>query len=127
MILDCRMPTKKTSEFLVHHVQLLMKQSELYIKDTEKAVGEIPKGAILVIKYGIGLYANIPHDDVLDALRKQYDKFRSKMIPTEDITKMADFVLKTYLFDFDCKLHQQKSSTTIGTKLAPPYACFFMN
>ena len=47
------MPTEKTSEFLDHHVQPLMKQAESYIKDTGdfleklKRVEEFPKGAIL--------------------------------------------------------------------------------
>ena len=53
VISNCGMPTEKTSEFLDHHVQPLMKQAESYIKDTGdfleklKRVEEFPKGAIL--------------------------------------------------------------------------------
>ena len=61
-----------------------------------------------------------------EALRKQYDKFNDKIVPTEDI-KMADFVLTNNLFEFDCKFYQQISGTAIGTKFASPYACIFMD
>ena len=39
---------------------------------------------------------------------------------------MADFVLKNNLFEFDSKFYKQISGTAIGTKLAPPYTCLFM-
>ena len=63
----------------------------------------------------------------MEVLRKQYDKFKDKIVRTEDIIKMADFVLKNNLFEFDCKFYQEISGTTIGTKFAPPYAFIFMD
>ena len=75
-----------------------MKQGESYIKDTGdflkkfKTVEEIPKGAILVTADVIGLYASIPHDGGLEVLQKQYDKFKGKMVSSEDIIKIADLV-----------------------------------
>ena len=127
------MPKEKVSEFLDHHLKPLMKQGESYIKDTGdfleklKSVEGIPKGAILVTADVVGLYPSIPYDGGLEILRKQYDKFKDKMVPTEDIIKMADFVLKNNLSEFDCKFYQQISGTAIGTKFAPPYACIFMD
>ena len=47
------------------------------------------------------------------------------MVPTEDIIKMVDFVLKNNLFEFDCKFYQQISGMAIGTKFAPPYGGAF--
>ena len=41
--------------------------------------------------------------------------------PTEDIIKMADFVLKNNLFEFNCHFYQQILGMAIGTKFAPPY------
>ena len=49
-----------------------------------KRVEEIPKGAILVTAYVVGLYPSIPHDGGLEVLRKQYYKFKDKIVPTED-------------------------------------------
>ena len=40
---------------------------------------------------------------------------------------MADFVLKTNFFKFNEEVKRQKSGAAIGTKLALPYACIFMD
>ena len=50
-----------------------------------------------------------------------------KKIPTENLIKMAEFVLKNNLFEFNSKVLQQISGTAIGTKFAPPYACIYMD
>ena len=62
----------------------------------------------------------------LEVLRKQYIKFKDKMVATDNIIKMVDYVLKNNIFEFDCKLHQQISKTAIGTKFVPPYSCILM-
>ena len=51
----------------------------------------------------------------------------NKFISTEDIVKMAEFVLKNSYFQFNNKVKQQISGTAIGRKFAPTYACVFMN
>ena len=72
-----------------------MKQGESHIKDTRdflenlKRVGEIPNGAILVTADVVGFYPSIPRDGGLNVLRKQYDKFKDKIVPTEDIIKIG--------------------------------------
>ena len=40
---------------------------------------------------------------------------------------MARFVLKNNFFEFNDTVYQQTSSTAIGTKFAPPYACLSMD
>ena len=133
VISSCGMPTEKITEFLDHHLKPLMKQGESYIKETGdfleklKRVEGIPKGAILVTTDVVGLYPSVPHDGDLEIPRKQFDKFKNKMVPKEEIIKMADFVLKNNIFEFDCKFYQQISSTAIGTKFVPPYAYIFMD
>ena len=44
---------------------------------------------------------------------------------TEDIGKMADFVLKNSLFEFDSKFYKQISGTAIETKFAPSVCLYF--
>ena len=73
----------------------------------------------------IGLYPSIPHNEVLEALKKQIDNFYEKSIPTEDLVKTAEFVLKNNYFEFDSNVKHQISGTAIGTKLAPPYGCIY--
>ena len=52
-------------------------------------------------------------DMVGEALRKQYDKFLHKKVPTEDIINMADFVLKNNFFEFNSKFSQQIFGTAV--------------
>ena len=75
----------------------------------------------------MGLYPSIPHEAGLRALREVLDKQDEKCIPTEDLDKMAEFVLKNNYFEFNSKIKQQVSRTAIGTKFALPYACLFMD
>ena len=91
VISNCGTPTEKVLEYLDHHLQPVMKEGKLYIKDTAdfrdkiKDLGEIPEGAILVTADVVGLYPSIPHTESLEVLRKQYDKLLQKKVPTEDI------------------------------------------
>ena len=81
-----------------------MKEGKSYIKDTDdfldklKDLGEIPEGAILVTADVVGLYPSIPHTEGLEVLRKQYDKFLHKKVPTEDIIKNGRLSIKKQFF-----------------------------
>ena len=75
----------------------------------------------------VGLYPSLAHSEGLDILKKQNENYPNKKVSAEDIGKMADFVLKNNLFEFDSKFYKQISGTAIGTKFAPPYACIFMD
>ena len=44
-----------------------------------------------------------------------------------DLISMVGFVLKNNHFEFDSCVKKQISSTVVGTKFAPPYACIYMN
>ena len=48
-------------------------------------------------------------------------------LPTDDLIKMAEFVLSKNFFEFNSDIFQQISGTAIGTKLAPSYACIYMD
>ena len=75
----------------------------------------------------VGLYSSIPHSEGLDILKKQYENYPNKKVSTEDIVKMADFVLKDNLLEFDSKFYKQISGTAIRTKFDPLYPCIFMD
>ena len=133
VISDCGTPTEKVSEFLDHHLQPIMKQGESYNRGTGdflaklKAVGEVPQGAILVAAELQRLYPSIPHSEGLGILKKQYENYPNKKVSTEDIVKMADFVLKNNLFEFDSKFYKQISGKATGTNFSPLYACICMD
>ena len=75
----------------------------------------------------MGLYPSIPHQAGLIAFKEALDKSLSKKIPTDDLIKMAEFVLSNNFFEFNSDTFQQISGTAMGTKFAPPYACIYMD
>ena len=64
-------------------------------------------------------YPSIPHEAGLQALKEE--------ISTNDLVKMAGFVLKNNYFEFNGEVKHQISGTAIGTKFAPTFAFFFMD
>ena len=75
----------------------------------------------------VGLYPSIPDEAGLRALKEVLDRREEKKISTEDLVKMAEFVIRNNYFEFNGQVKQQISGTTIGTKFAPTYACIFMD
>ena len=73
------------------------------------------------------LYPSKPHEVGLKFLREVLDKREQHTIPTSEPISMAYFVLKNNYFEFNGQIQQSISSTAIGTKFAPPYACLFMD
>ena len=132
VISNCGTPPEKVSEFLDHHLKPFMQNGLSYIRDSRhflekiKTIGSVPENAILVTADVVGLYLNIPHQVGLKALKEVLERRDIKNIPTEDLVKMAEFVLNNNIFEFNCRAYQQKSGTAIGTKFAPPYACIYM-
>ena len=59
-----------------------------------KNIGKIPEGVILVTAGVVGLYPSIPHGADLEALRKILNERETPKVPTEELIKMANFVLK---------------------------------
>ena len=110
-----------------------MQSSRSYIKDSGdfikkiKNISTIPKDSILVTADVVGLYSSIPHEAGLKTLEKALTNCTNKKFSTEDLVKMAKFVLKNNYFEFKGKVKQQISGTAIETKFAPPYACIFMD
>ena len=67
---------------------------------------------------------------MLRNLKEALEKKDIKKVPTEDLVKMAEFVLNNNnnnTFEFNSKTYQQKSDAAIGTKFAPPYVCTYMD
>ena len=110
-----------------------MQEEWSYINDNKDFLKKIqnmrkfPQDSILVTADVVGLYASIPHNSGLKALKDALDCRQNKKIPTDMLVKMAEFVLTNNSFEFGQKVFHQISGTAIGTKFAPPYACIFMD
>ena len=133
VISNCGTPTEKASEFLDHHLKRVMQNGKSYIRDSSdfiskiKDLNNIPQGALLVTADVVGLYPSIPHDLGLKPLREVLEKRKLKPVSTDDLVRMAEFVLQNNYFQFNGEIKHQISGKAIGTKFAPPYACIFMD
>ena len=87
----------------------------------------IAQDALLVTTDVVGLYPSIPHEVGLKTLKETLDKRENRNIATNDLIKMAEFVLKNNYFDFNGQVKQKISGAAIGTKFAPIYTCIFMD
>ena len=95
--------------------------------DEKKRIGKVPEGSFLVTADAVGLYPSIPHKEGILALKSKIKEQTSSRIPTNDLVKLAEFVLKNNFFEFNNEIKQQISGTPIGTKFAPSYACICMD
>ena len=100
IISNCGNTTEKVSEFLDFDLNNIMQKGGSYIQDSNDFKSkfkniDISNDALLVNAYVLGLYPSIPHEANLTALREALDKKTHKEIPTENLIKMAEFVLKT--------------------------------
>jgi hypothetical protein len=85
---------------------------------------------LLVTADVTSLYPSIPHDDGLRALYAKLEERKDKKVPSENLTKMAEFVLKNNYFEFDGDIYCQNSGTAIwelNSLHHNPYACIFMD
>ena len=73
----------------------------------------------------VGLYPNIPHEEVLSALRKRLDNRMEKYISSDTLCNLLELVLKKNILNFGKKTLKQKRGTAIGTKFLPPYCILF--
>ena len=133
VISNCGTPTEKASEFLDHHLKPVMQSGWSYIKDSGdflkkiKNVGNIPENVILVTADVVELYANIPHTAGLKTLSNMLEAREHKPVSTEDLVKMARFVLENNYFEFNGDVKKQISGTVIGRKFALPYTRISMD
>ena len=65
--------------------------------------------------------------DIVNLLGEGLDNRENKHISTDNMLKMAEFVLKNNYFEFKLKLKEQLLGTGIGTKFAPTYTSIYGN
>ena len=85
------------------------------------------KGSFLVTADVVGLCPSIPHKEGVLALKNKLEERNSLKIFTNDLVKLAEFVLKNNSFELNNEIKQQISDIAIGTKFSPPYAYIFMD
>ena len=123
VILNCGSPTENVSEFLDSHLKGIIPKSWSFIKNSNvfinktKNLKDIPQDALLVTADFVGLYSSIPHETGLKALREALDKRKKRNIATNDVIRMAEYVLKNSYFKFNGQVKQQISGTQLVSNL----------
>ena len=83
-----------------------------------KVLGKVPKDSFIVTTNVVGLYPSIKEQIRGTSLLK---------IPTNDLVKLAEFLLKNIFLELDNEIKQQICGTATGTNFAPPYVCIYIN
>ena len=100
-----------------------MENSWSYLKDSGdflkkmKSISSIPEDNTLVTANIVGLYPSIPHTAGLAALRDALDNREVKKIPTEDLVKIEEFVLKNNYFEFNRSINNNFPEQRQGQSL----------
>ena len=104
-------PTEKVSEFLYNQLKPVMREGMSYIKDSNnffhktRDLKDIPNGGLLVTADAIGLHPSIPHGAGLQGPKEVLECKKDKKISTNDLVKVAAFVLKTTTLNLVEKLN----------------------
>ena len=107
VISNCGTPTEKVSEFPDNQLKPIMQEGMLYIEDSNnykhkiRDLKDIPNNKLLVTADVVGLYPSIPHEAGLQALKEVLECTKDKKISTNDLVKMAAFVLKNNYSEFN--------------------------
>ena len=102
----------------------------LRIFEESNQKGLLPEGSFPVTVDVTALYTNIPAEGDnggLQAFEKALETRRDKSVPTWYLISLLQKVLESNIFEFKGELWRQNIGTTMGTMVAPTYACLFMS
>ena len=122
-----------TSEILrfVDHLQPLVREMPSYIKDTNVFISKInkfpvPPNSLLVTMDVKSLYTSIPNNEGIASVKKKYDRYLKKTIPTKIITTFLALILTLNNLIFNSKFYLQIKVCAMGTICAPSYSCQYL-
>ena len=133
IVSSCGAPTEKISQFVDFILKPLVTKTPWYIKDTTnflpklRSVGKVPPGSLLVTLDVRSFYANIPHEEGVEACKELLNARTVQEPPTEDIVKLITLIFTKNNFSFNNKHYLQLKGTAMGTCMAPSYANIFMD
>ena len=112
-------------------LQPLLLTTKSYIKDTPDFLRKLSKEIILEEENFFtldvsSLYTNIPLEESLEIVEKEFFPKTECAIPSEYLVKMLELILKCNNFTFNRKHFLQVNGTAMGTRVAPTYANLFM-
>jgi hypothetical protein len=131
-------PTEKLSKLVDYWLQPVVHQLPSFVKDTTHFLrmveewnekhGPLPQDTLIVTIDVVGLYTNIPHEEVGPSIEAALGKYSTPMAipPLHLLVTIIDHVLQNNVFKFDEVIYKQKFGTAMGTPMAPTIANIFM-
>ncbi|XP_012565883.1 uncharacterized protein LOC105849972 [Hydra vulgaris] len=137
IVSGCDGPIDNLPFFITEFTQPVAEQLPAYFKDTKHFLKLLQSHVletnnyILVTADVISLYTNIPHREGIDAVKfylKRAPPFNGpiKRPPIAFIDIILETILTHSNFQFSTDHFLQLTGTTMGTRMAPPYANLFM-
>ncbi|XP_065671740.1 uncharacterized protein LOC136089616 [Hydra vulgaris] len=137
IVSGCDGPIDNLSFFITEFIQPVAEQLPTYFKDTTHLLKLLQSHVletnnyILVTADVISLYTNIPHREGIDAVKFYLNRAPPYNGPIKrPPTAFIDIILETILthsnFQFSTDHFLQLTGTTMGTRMAPPFANLFM-
>ena len=124
--------TAHISKYVDYYLQPIVKEIPLYVKDTQEflkkleKVKNIPQESLLVTLNIKSLYANIPDNEGIKAVKEPYEKYKEKTLSTKVIITFLSLILTLNNFVVNCTHYSQTMDSAMGTICAPSYANIFM-
>ena len=96
-----------------------------------RRLGQLPEICIIASLDVVGLYANIPIDESIDAVIELLDAHQQQVdmfeLSLSDVRQLLEFVLNSNYFAFGNEVYRQRKGLAMGNHLAPPLAIIFMS
>ena len=130
--------SEKISKLVDHWLQKSVTNLPSYIKDSTHMLniiqewnllyGPFPAHSKLITIDVVGLYTNIPHEDLETAVRHFLSDRNddSDIPPVDEIIKVMNHILKNNTFEFENQVYKQIFGTAMGTPMAPTISSLFM-
>ena len=119
-------------KYVDYHTQPIVQEILSYVKNTQdflkilEKVKDIPQESLLVTLDVKSLYANIPNNEGIKAIKEPYEKYKEKTVSTKVIKTFLSLILTLNNFVFNCTYYLQTMGCAMGTICAPSYANIFM-
>ena len=124
--------TSEISRFVDHHLQPLVREIPSYIKDKNDFINKIDNFDVPPNTYPVtmdvkSLYTSIPNNEGIALVKKKYDQYPNKIIPTKIIITFLALRMTLTNFIFNSNFYLKIKGYAMGTICAPSYANIFMS
>ena len=123
--------TSEISRFVDHQLQPLVRKIPSYIKDANDFISKInnflaPPNSLLVTMDVKSLYTSIPNNKGIASVKKKYDNYPRKTIPTKIIATFLALILTLNNIIFNSKFYLQIKGCAMGT-ICDPFICEYIH